>query len=120
MAVLGATGVAVIGQVNGTFTVADAGQSTTRRASAGFTCSINAGVIPLVKLRSPPFFAVTVCEPPLKVPLTLTLLAAAIPKAFSAAVPRTAVPSRNVTDPVGVPEPGAVAVTGTVRSEERR
>src|SRR5580700_8698444 len=43
------------------------------------------------------------------------VLNVATPEPFSVAVPSTLVPSSNVTVPVGVPEPGAFAVTVVVK-----
>ena len=42
------------------------------------------------------------------------VLNVATPEPFSVPVPRVVEPSRNVTVPVGVPEPGALAVTVAV------
>ena len=42
------------------------------------------------------------------------VLNVATPEPFSVAVPRTFVPSSKVTVPVGVPEPGALALTVVV------
>src|SRR5580658_2184914 len=63
-----------------------------------------------VKSLSPPYTTVIECVPTERE----DVLKVATPEPFSVAVPRTVVPSSNVTVPVGVPEPGALAVTVVV------
>src|SRR5689334_11030999 len=67
-----------------------------------------ADVLP-VKLPSPPYAAVIVCEPGAR-PFTVSVTVAA----FAGAVPRTTPPSRNSTEPVGCPAAGATGPTFAV------
>jgi hypothetical protein len=64
----------------------------------------------LVKLPSPSYAAVMACDPAASVELENV----AWPPALSVPVPNVVVPSLNVTVPVGVPLPGAVAATVAV------
>ena len=64
-----------------------------------------------VKSGSPPYTTVIECVPTERD----AVLRLATPEPFSVAVPSTVVPSSKVTVPVGVPEPGALAVTVVVK-----
>src|SRR5271169_6059401 len=75
------------------------------------TVWLTADDVLLVKSLSPPYTTVIECVPTDKV----EVLNVATPEPFSVAVPRTLVPSSKVTVPVGVPEPGALAVTVVVK-----
>ena len=61
-------------------------------------------------MASPLYFAVIECVPMLKVEILKT----ALPDEFKVMLDSDLIPSRNVTVPVGVPAPGATAVTVAV------
>lgn len=78
---------------------------------AGLTVSVAALDVLAVKLPSPLYFAVIECEPTDKLATDSWAMLLE-----TEAVPRDAVPSRNVTVPVGVPpaDPTTTAVNTTV------
>jgi hypothetical protein len=73
------------------------------------TCDMAVDVL-VMKLVSPPYTAVMECEPTVRDDVTYV----AWPAPLSEPVPKVVVLSLKVTVPVGVPEPGAVAVTVAV------
>src|SRR5438552_13201934 len=64
-----------------------------------------------LKLASPAYCAVMLCAPTLRVEVAKV----ACPLPSNVPVPMLLAPSRNVTAPVGVPEPGATAETVAVK-----
>ena len=64
------------------------------------------------KFVSPAYTAEIKCDP---ITSGLVVVKVALPVASSAAVPRVAKPSLKVTVPLGVPEPGAMALTVVVK-----
>src|ERR1700683_1825264 len=75
------------------------------------TVWLTAGDVLPVKSLSPPYTTVIECVPTERE----EMLKLATPEPFSVAVPRTVVPSSKVTVPVGVPDPGTLAVTVVVK-----
>ena len=80
------------------------------KSAATTTCEIAAGVALPTKLVSPPYVAVTLCAPGVR----LVTASVAWPAVLSGPLPRLTPASSNVTLPVGVPLPGATAATVAV------
>src|SRR5205809_727354 len=76
-----------------------------------FTVCVSLGDVLTLKFASPPYDALIEWEPTASVLVTNV----AWPEPFRVPVPRVLVPSLTVTVPVGVPAPGALAVTGAVQ-----
>ncbi len=75
---------------------------------SGSTVSVQAAEVLVRKLPSPLYAAVINCEPT----GSALVMKVALPP-LSVALPRFVMPSMNVTLPVGVPLPGALALTVT-------
>jgi hypothetical protein len=76
-----------------------------------FTVCVRMLDVLVLKLPSPPYTAVIECEPTLRV----LVANVATPEPSSVPVPTVVAPSLKVTVPVGIPEPGALAVTVAVK-----
>ena len=74
---------------------------------AAFTVRLKAVDVAVMKLLSPAYTAVTMCCPC----VSAEVWSVARPLLSSVPVPRVVEPSMNVTVPVGVPPPGAIALT---------
>jgi hypothetical protein len=90
-------------------------EATVVAVDALFTVSLDAADVLVLKLLSPPYTAVIEWVPT----ASRAVVNVAWRAAFTVPVPRVVVPSKKVTVPVGVPAPGALAVTVAVNVTAR-
>ena len=88
-----------------------ADEVTDELVASGFTTWLNEDEVLAVKLPSAPYTAVIEWLPT----ASAEVVNVAIPEPFKVPVPRVVEPSRNVTVPVGTPDPGASEVIVAVK-----